>query len=96
VTPRRPAADRRQGDGGKCLRRTWEGEEGTKRSGGTEVALPFCTGAAEVGDRLVGCTAWKEERRVGYGEGGHTERGAGPDGRHRPKAKGGGQRVMGA
>jgi hypothetical protein len=65
--------------------------EGMKRSGGAEVALPFYTRAAEVGDGSVGGTSWKEEGGPVWR--GRPHREGGPGSRHRPKA-GGGRRCL--
>jgi hypothetical protein len=74
------------------------GRERSEQKGAA--ALRWCSPFVPV-QRRWGTGWWvvlhgRKRGGVGYGEGGHTERGAGPDGRHRPKAKGGGQRVMGA
>jgi hypothetical protein len=92
VTPRRLAADKRQGNGGECLRRVWEGERGGGEKDWWQWdGAPLYTGAAEVGDGPTGGTVWKEQRGgPGTMSAAMQRGGGGGSGRHRPKIGGGG------
>jgi hypothetical protein len=62
VTPRRLAADKRQGNGGECLWRVWEGERRGQKDRWQRDGAPLYTGAAEVGDGPTSGAVWKEQR----------------------------------